>query len=499
MIHTNMFNENRWAFEEEFKKGLTSHKLLENCTMSGMPLLVEEDISYTDTSNKHSLIYGATDSKKTRNFVVPTVYSLAMAGESMIITDPKGEIYRFSSGYLSHEGYTIHVVNFRDPLSSSRWNPLSKPYRFYKMGEEDRAREMVADFCVQLKSTIHSEKDIYWESIASDTLFGITMLLFQLAPNESVVNMESLLQLRRFLLSHDEDEHGHGDIFWNYISTLPENSIIRYKLASLESLRSVAKTFGCVISTLDTMIAPFIMQKSLSSLMGHSDFDYSDLAEKKTAIFLIIPDEKRTLHFLASVFVKQCYESLIHTAQTCKDGMLPQRVNFVLDEFANSPKIADMSSMISAARSRKIRFYLIVQSKQQLYSIYDKDADTIRSNCGTWIFLASREMELLEEMEGLCGLTFVEGRGYIPMMSTSSLQYLEIGWTDSQALILRPQTRPYLSWIKDFSVYPQARYEEISLPKRSTEEEVPYFSFMQYLNGEYDTIIDSIDINDILI
>ena len=89
---------------------------------------------------------------------------------------------------------------------------------------------------------------------------------------------------------------------------------------------------------------------------------------------------------------------MISVAQEKANGQLPVRVNFILDEFCNLPAIPDMPAMISAARSRNMRFFLVAQSKHQLLRKYGEDADTIKGNCDNWVFLTSKELDLLEEI-----------------------------------------------------------------------------------------------------
>mgnify|MGYP003301264318 CR=1 FL=1 len=104
----------------------------------------------------------------------------------------------------------------------------------------------------------------------------------------------------------------------------------------------------------------------------------------------------------APAFVKQAYEALISVAQTCPGLKLPYRTNFVLDEFANMPALKDVGTMITASRSRNIRFTFIIQSFAQLNDVYGKDqGETIRSNCGNLIYLLTTELAALEEISKL--------------------------------------------------------------------------------------------------
>lgn len=138
-------------------------------------------------------------------------------------------------------------------------------------------------------------------------------------------------------------------------------------------------------------------------MLSRSDFDMETIGERKTAVFMIIQDEKTTYHALATIFVKQCYESLIAVAQK-HGGGLPVRTNFLLDEFANMPKFKDITTMITAARSRQIRMTMIIQNFAQLVQVYGKeDAETIRGNRGNILYLLTGELSALEEISKLCG------------------------------------------------------------------------------------------------
>jgi type IV secretion system protein VirD4 len=147
--------ENRLATEDEFIRNLSSQDVNDDCETSGVPFYYKGGKVYTDISDSHTLIFGNTGSKKTRNFCIPSVYMIGMAGESMIISDPKGEIYRNTSGFLADKGYSVKVLNLRNPEKSSRWNPLLLPYRYYKNDNTDKAIELISDFCLQLKAQVH--------------------------------------------------------------------------------------------------------------------------------------------------------------------------------------------------------------------------------------------------------------------------------------------------------------------------------------------------------
>ena len=105
------------------------------------------------------------------------------------------------------------------------------------------------------------------------------------------------------------------------------------------------ETRATLFSVLATVIKMF-SDTGIANLTSRTDFELDDIGKEKTAVFLIIPDEKESRHELASLFIDQCYQALINTAQELPNGKTPIRVNFVLDEFSNMPPIASISNKI---------------------------------------------------------------------------------------------------------------------------------------------------------
>ena len=172
---------------------------------------------------------------------------------------------------------------------------------------------------------------------------------------------------------------------------------------ALGTINAPQDTKNSIDSVLKQKIKVFAVTQNLSEMLSRSDFDMETIGEKKTVVFMIIQDEKTMYHALATIFIKQCYESLISVAQR-HGGKLPIRTNFLIDEFANMPKFKDITTMVTAARSRGIRFTFIIQNFAQLNDTYGKeDAETIRGNCGNILYLLTGELSALEEISKLCG------------------------------------------------------------------------------------------------
>lgn len=159
-------------------------------------------------------------------------------------------------------------------------------------------------------------------------------------------------------------------------------------------------------------------------------------------MFLVIQDEKKTYHSLVTIFIKQCYETLISVAQE-NGGKLQYRTNFILDEFANMPPLKDVTTMVTAARSRRIRFNFIIQNFAQLSSVYGKDdAETIKGNCGNMVYLISSELNALEEISKMCGEKKSKEKdktASTPLITVSDLQRLP-QWT---MILVRTRCYPF--------------------------------------------------------
>ena len=410
----------------------------------------EQGRVYADSSDKHTIIIGSTASKKSRLVAMPTAMILGAAGESMIISDPKAEIYLRTASYLKSKGYIVEVLNLRDPQCGSAWNPLYVPYLMYQEGQIDRAYEFANDIAVNLTNIGKSEKEEFWDNSAGSFLFGLILLLFKYCkehdePPESV-NIGNIIKLRNLLCSGNSNAIRNNPM-WAYAKS-------DYFISStlIGTIETANDTRAGILSTFDQKMRIFHIQPTLSNMLSHNNIDYSNLTGKRpTAVFLILPDEKTGYHNLVSLFVKQSYEYLIFEAQKNINvgNPLGNRVNYILDEFSSLPTITDFPAMITAARSRNIRFNLFLQSKHQLKLRYGEESETIMSNCENWLFLTSREVELLKEVSDLCGTN--GGTTNQPLLSISDMKRLYK--QAAEVLILSGRNKPYISYLADIDLF----------------------------------------------
>jgi len=472
----------RWCGDKEMKKTLCEiDPSKDQIDHAGIAIINNGKKMWVDDGEAHNLIIGATGSGKTQAVVFPMIKVLAKAGESMILTDPKGELYEGTSEMLREYGYNVIILNFRDPQKGNAWNPMTLPYRLYRDGNSDKAVELLDDLALNILYDEKNTGDPFWEKSGADYFSGLALGLFEDASEEQV-NLNSMN------LMSNLGEERFGGPNNNYIKeyfNAKDPSRPAYVNAS-GTVYAPEETKGGVLSTFKQKVKLFSSRDNLSEMLSYSDFDMKDIGRKKTAVFMIVQDEKKTLHPLATIFIKQCYETLIDVAQE-SGGHLPFRTNFILDEFANMPPLKDVTTMVTAARSRHIRFTFIIQNFAQLTKVYGKeDAETIKGNCNI-LYLISSELQALEELSKMCGEVKSkekEKTSSTPLVTVSDLQRLPQGVVIAIRLRMMPfKTKLTYDWEMNKNgvwgkTYPRAGY-----PERE-KREVKLFDIREFVKAQ---------------
>ena len=471
----------KWANEKDIKNEenvVKVNPLSETLDAAGITLINNGKEIWVDNGEYHNLVIGSTGSGKTQTIVKPMVNLLAKKGESMIITDPKGEIYKYSASYLKERGYRIIVLNFREPQRGNSWNPLTLPYKYYTGGNQDKAIELLNDVALNIlyDPSNKSESD-FWEKSAADYFSGLALGLFEDA-KEREVNLNSI----NYMSAVGEERYATSNYIKEYFGLKGEKST-PYIFAT-STINAPNDTKGGLLATFRQKIRNFSTGEALSEMLSYSDFNMRDIGNGKTAVFMIIHDEKKTYHSLMTIFIKQCYETLIDVAQE-NGGKLPYRTNFILDEFANMPPLKDVDAMVSAARSRDIRFTFIIQNFAQLNDVYgDNVAEIIKGNCGNLVYLISTEMKALEEISKMCGEVKVtddkDKNATRPLITVTDLQKMKL----FEAIIKRLRTDPFRTKLEpDFKIEWGIERKEEPYPSR-IKQEVEIFDLKKFVTEE---------------
>ncbi|MBQ7104822.1 MAG: type IV secretory system conjugative DNA transfer family protein [Bacilli bacterium] len=427
----------RWAKDKEMKAVLKEVDPKQPTSeYAGIPLISKNGKLWVDNGEYHTLVIGATGAGKTQSTILPAIQCLAKKGESMILTDPKGELYEGTGELLKSKGYDIIVLNFRSPQKGNAWNPMTLPYRLYTSGNKDKAIELLDDLALNILYEENSgNSDPFWEKTSADYFSGLALGLFEDAPEEKI-NINSI----SLTTTVGEEKCGGSTYVKEYFNLKDPNSPAYINASG--TIMAPNETKGSIISVFKQKVKLFSSRENLSEMLSYSDFDLRTIGERPTAVFIIIQDEKKTYHSLATIFIKQCYETLIDVAQE-HGGKLPCRTNFLLDEFANMPPLKDVTTMITAARSRQVRFTMIIQNFAQLTQVYGKEnAETIKGNCGNIVYLISTELSALEEISKLCGEVKSkkdDKTASTPLVTVSDLQRMK----QFDQIVLRLRMQPF--------------------------------------------------------
>ena len=411
--------------------------------IEGIPVkAVETNKGYQITFTKpaHTLILGTTGSGKTTTYINPVVQILSNTKNkpSMLLSDPKGELYSLHAKSLIKRGYDVKVLDLRNPYCSIRWNPLERPYKMYQemlsledkvyTNEEegyyvfedkiyydldeknaavqvrkqeifDEVYEDLNDICSVLCPVTNKSEPI-WESGAKNFILAITLAMLEDSEDPKLGMTQEKFNFFNIMKIATNTQNDCEDLieYFNHRSPISKSVSL-----SKQVLDASDKTRGSYLSTIFDKLSMF-SDMSICSLTSANEINFADIEKKPTALFLQIPDEKETRHTLAAMVILQAYKDLVARANTYPDLALSRSVYFLLDEFGNLPPVHKLDKMITVGRSRRIWLSLVVQSYAQLAKVYDeKLADIIKSNCNIEIFIGTTDLKTIKEFSDKCG------------------------------------------------------------------------------------------------
>lgn len=417
---------------------------------SGIPLLSDGKRFIVNSETLHTIIFGESGCKKTRSAVLPALASMVRAGESVFVTDVKGEISGNSKlrELLELNGYKSVFLDFRT-FCADGFNLLGYPFQTYKLGSKEEGLVEAAQLVAALRAGYADSKDPYWDNSAESLLNAVIEILFDVGANNSsldgAVNFSTVASFMSGTALEQLGEH-----FKKHYRTSTSSAIL-----TLRSLGDLPDgTRGCVASSAAAMLKDFTRQPSLAKMLSTSTFTVDKMYEEPTCVFLIVPDETTACDRIAGLMLDAFYGRLIKifSERYQNAGRAPRRINFMADEFCNV-RISDMAGKISASRSRSMRWFLICQSKAQLERAYPEEWPAIVGNCKNVLFLQSSDPSMLEYISALCGKTSVtEAVGGEPLVSAERLRCLRQTRRDKEAIYIRGELK-YRALLLDFDEY----------------------------------------------
>lgn len=349
---------------------------------------VSYDTWKTRLGSNNVLLIGGTGEGKSRNTIKPNVYSLPTDPKtgkamSMIFTDPKGELYQDTAGFLEANGYETRIFNVNaDGMACS---DCYNPFRYITTAD---SLMIMVDSVVSNANGGQTPKDPHWTNSAKSMLNSICYAVYYEFPfaQQNFTTVSALLNM--CWATEDESEKCDYDI---WLDSLEETSPYGSEHPAIVWRRKVAahgSEMSSIISTTQTAVRIFA-SKQIQRLTNVDTLALDEIGDRPTAIYLCIPTTNDTYSFLLGLMYTQLFESLYNKAQGVYSGSLPHHVILWLDEFANIGKIPGFDRKIATFRSVNISAVIVVQSPNQIETLYEKAYQDIMDNVHQTIFIGS--------------------------------------------------------------------------------------------------------------
>ncbi len=445
-LNENDLEDTEWLSVKKLKKmrefTVTSLNSVENIK-DGIVIGAEKKgggVEVIATSQLHALIVGTTGSGKTTGFVDQNISVLGRCKSkpSIVISDPKKELYEKHAKSLEKQGYKISVLDLREPYSSERWNPMNVLIRrirlvkdlennlkqedgkYYAAGETFLSYKDARTRMQELKDEIYENAQdlVYtlcpvqnkdqptWEQGARNLIFGFVLAMCEDCIKGKIKEKQLLL----FNIYHNITKYCSEDT----------TMLKQYLMEGRDEFSKVKGLVNTVLITSDKTLTSYLSEVNsymqqlsddgIMSMTSENDLDIVNMDEDPNAVFIIVPDERFTRHRFVTLFITQMYKELVEKAnlnlrrKQTETAILKRNTYFVLDEFANLPKFDNIEGMVTVARSRGIRFLFVLQSYSQLTAKYGRDiGDIIKTNCNVKIFIGSDDSDTRKEFSELCG------------------------------------------------------------------------------------------------
>lgn len=507
--NNNEHGSSKFADIKEIKENFDKEEL-NNINMSGFPVWYEKEKGkfknvYYDNKSPHYVLIGSTGSGKSITVSIPMCIQFATAKEkhSVVLTDPKAELFKTTGKIFEDNGYNVVTIDFRNPTKSSKINIMqpiidewkehciydknmmfflsyyiksnkiviekmfsNKKYQEqiidkYKLvdyiieiiknnqdelekniknkkyfdnysymeytGEKlkeylnnlsnleilDKIKEMQNNssnhqaeanhLVISLANLIFTEKeskDPFWINSSKQLFIGLAGIFLEDYKkgliDENKINIasikkfqnSSLIKENQMYLQRNLNTRSYGNLSKDYLTSILSSAENTYK--------SVTAVFGEKMSIFDDL--------NVENVTSISEFNFTDVGRKPTALYIIVPDEDKSYYQLVTIILGMLIKDLSKFANMPENnGMLPVKVEWILEEFANMPPINDIHVSVSVARSRGMRYIFFIQSFAQLDQIYGKEIASIIIDNSALCYLKTNSVECAQIIEKKLG------------------------------------------------------------------------------------------------
>lgn len=307
--------------------------------------------------NKHTAIFGASGTMKSRAVIRNAIFQAIKRGESVLVSDPKSELYCDTSELFRKNGYEVKVFNLVDPRHSDTWNCMSDI-------ENDTLMAQVLTNVI-IGNTSQVKGDHFWDNGETNLLKAL--VLYVALDEKRTPDQKNLWDVYQMLVNSSEKDltNAFKRLPFGHPAKAPYNLFAQ----ASDNVRSgILLGLGTRLQVLQNM--------EVARLISGSSIDLTAPGKRKCAYFIILSDQETSMAFLSSLFFSFLFIKLTRFADCSPAGRCPVPVNLILDEFNNigriggTPDGSDFARSLSVIRSRDIRVTLAVQSLGQLQNRY---------------------------------------------------------------------------------------------------------------------------------
>ena len=494
----NEYGSARFSSKSEIEKYFVKERI-GHIREAGVPILFSKDLKYmwVDKETPHYVYLGSTGSGKSVTAVIPFCSFIATAKNkrSVFITDPKGEIYNTTSSMFKKNGYNVLTIDFRHPELSNKFNvlePIIKEYEKYIEYEKKTKKEtdknkkleynnlsmsalaetnrLITSLSTMIMIEKVQGKDPFWNNSAKNLLEGLIGFFLEEYKSGNIRRDQiTMTSIRKFQNSSMEEKNLKN--FKKYIEqkeygSKSKDSLTSILSASDNTFKSITAVFGEKVALFDDI--------NVANVTSSNSFDFDILGKEPTALYVIVPDEDKTYYTLVTIIVGLLYRELVKLANSRQEKKLKYQIDWILDEFANCPPLADIEAIVSVARSRGMRFHFFIQSFSQLDNVYGKEvSQIILDNCGL-VYLKTNTQETAEAISKRLGKKTIESNSI-----SQSMSLRDYNGNKSTSLIARDLMTP--------DEVKQLHYKTIIFPIIGypiLRDTIIYKKFSSYSSGE---------------
>ena len=363
--------------------------------------------------NNNLLCIGAPGSGKSRGFIIPFLMGCAQRGESVFVTDPKGELFEKLSPYFREKGHYVKAVNFLDMAHSDGWNCL------YSLEKETHLVQTVANTIIKNTSG-PKEADDFWSRAELNLLMALIHYVCNLKDaNGSLIPIE---------------QRGLGDVY----QIMANKSIqeINRTLAELPPehpakghhglfLKARENLWGNIAIGLGNRLAIF-QNKLVDAITRNHDVDLLMPGQKPCAYFVIISAQDSAYRFLSSLFFSLALPRLSDYARLHgRNGRLPVLVNFCLDEYCNIGYMDGIADALNSIRGFNMSCQIVVQSLSQWQEKYPgKEWENQLATFDQTLYMGCNDLTSAKYISEKCGkVTISVTNNQMPLMPLFSPVY----------------------------------------------------------------------------